>query len=258
MKIIASYNIKGGVGKTATAVNLAYLSAREGYRTLLWDLDPQGAATYYFRIKPKVKGGTKGLVGGHHDLDDLVKGTDFDRLDLLPADFSYRNMDLILEDNKRPTKQLQKLLAPMAIAYDYVFLDCPPSISLVSENVFRASHALVVPMIPTTLSARTLAQLQDFLEGHEDLSKTNLLPFFSMVDRRKHLHLHLMESLPQCFPTFLKTYIPYATEVERMGLTRMPLPAYVPSSNPITKAYEALWQEMKSGIKGSAIWASAG
>ena len=248
MKIIASYNIKGGVGKTTTAVNLAYLSAREGNRTLIWDLDPQGAATYYFRVKPKVKGGTRALVSGHRDLDDLVKGTDFEGLDLLPADFSYRNMDLVLEDNKRPTKQLQKLLAPMAIAYDYVFLDCPPSISLVSENVFRASHALLVPMIPTTLSARTLDQLQEFLEGHDGLGKVNLMPFFSMVDRRKHLHIHLMETLPESFPTFLQASIPYASDVERMGLNRMPLPAYVPPSNPITKAYEALWAEIKAGL----------
>jgi cellulose biosynthesis protein BcsQ len=251
MKIIASYNIKGGVGKTATAVNLAYLAAREGNRTLIWDLDPQGAATYYFRVKPKVKGGTKALVSGHRDLDDLVKGTDFENLDLLPADFSYRNMDLVLEDNKRPTKQLQKLLTPMAIAYDYVFLDCPPSISLVSENVFRASHALLVPMIPTTLSARTLAQLQDFLEGHDGLGKISLMPFFSMVDRRKNLHLHLMETLPESFPSFLKASIPYASEVERMGLNRMPLPAYAPASNPIARAYDALWEEVKMSMGGS-------
>ncbi|MCO5762907.1 MAG: ParA family protein [Gammaproteobacteria bacterium] len=254
MKIIASYNIKGGVGKTATAVNLAYLSAREGNRTLIWDLDPQGAATYYFRVKPKIRGGTRALVSGHRDLDDLVKGTDFESLDLLPADFSYRNMDLVLEENKRPTKQLQKLLAPMGIAYDYVFLDCPPSISLVSENVFRASHVLLVPMIPTTLSARTLDQLQEFLEGHDGLGKVNLMPFFSMVDRRKHLHVHLMETLPESFPTFLKASIPYASDVERMGLNRMPLPAYTPPSNPVTRAYEALWTEIKEGLAKTGRW----
>jgi len=258
MKIIASYNIKGGVGKTATAVNLAYLAAREGFRTLIWDLDPQGAATYYFRVQPKVKGGTRALVAGYRDIEDLVKGTDFEKLDLLPADFSYRNMDLVLEENKRPTKQLQKLLTPMAIAYDYVFLDCPPSISLVSENVFRASHALLVPMIPTTLSARTLAQLQDFLEGHQGLGKVNLMPFFSMVDRRRSLHLHLMETLPQSFPSFLKTSIPYASEVERMGITRMPLPAYASDNNPVVQAYDALWAEIKGSVKGSTEWATAG
>ena len=101
MKIFATYNIKGGVGKTTAAVNLAWLSAADGYRTLLWDLDPQGAASFLFRIKPRVKGGGKALIRGTKTLDGAIKGTDFDHLDLLPADFTYRNMDLLLGDRTR-------------------------------------------------------------------------------------------------------------------------------------------------------------
>ena len=243
MRIIGCYNIKGGVGKTATAVNLAYAAAREGRRTLVWDLDPQGAATYYFRIKPKVKGGTKALVKGKQELDDLVKGTDFENLDLLPADFSYRNMDLVLEDNKKPTKQLLRLLLPLTEEYDYIFLDCPPSISLVSENIFRAADLLLVPLIPTTLSARTLEQLMEFLEGHATLADVTLMPFFSMVDRRKRMHVDLMAELPERYPAFLKASIPYAADVERMGIHRMPVAAYAPA-NPAATAYEALWREV--------------
>jgi hypothetical protein len=93
MKIYATYNIKGGVGKTSAAVNLAHLAARSGSNVLLWDLDPQGAATYLFRVRPKVKGGSRALVEGTRSLDDAIKATDFDGLDLLPADFSYRNTD---------------------------------------------------------------------------------------------------------------------------------------------------------------------
>jgi cellulose biosynthesis protein BcsQ len=247
MKIIGSYNIKGGVGKTATAVNLAYEAASQGKRTLIWDLDPQGAATYYFRVKPKVKGGGKALVRGKRELDSLVKGTDFEYLDLLPADFSYRNMDLVLEDNKKPTKQLFRLLRPLSEEYDYVFLDCPPSISLVSENIFRASDVLLVPLIPTTLSARTMDQLMDFLKGHSALSELNVLPFFSMVDRRKRLHQDLVEQLPERYPGMLATSIPYAAEVEKMGVHRMPLAAYAPS-NPATAAYAALWREVNGAL----------
>ena len=87
MKIVALYSIKGGVGKTSSAVNLAYISAYNGYRTLVWDLDPQGASSYYFRIKPKVKGGSKDFIAGKRELDGLIKGTDFENLDLLPRIF---------------------------------------------------------------------------------------------------------------------------------------------------------------------------
>ena len=130
MKIFAAYNIKGGVGKTATAVNLAYLAARDGYRVLLWDLDPQGAASFLFRIRPRVKGGGKALIRGTRSVDDAIKGTDFDHLDLLPADFTYRNLDLFLDSAKQPTRKLRRLLAPLRAEYDVIFLDCPPGISL--------------------------------------------------------------------------------------------------------------------------------
>ena len=162
MNVLASYNIKGGVGKTASAVNLAFVAARTGARVLVVDLDPQGAATFYFRIKPKVKGGGKGLVSGKRDLGDLIKGTDYDGVDLVPADFSFRNLDLLLDAEKKSKKKLAKLLKPLANEYDFILLDCPPSMSLVSEAVFHAADALIVPLIPTTLSLRTYEQLQAF------------------------------------------------------------------------------------------------
>src|ERR1700749_277065 len=128
MLIYATYNIKGGVGKTTTAVNLAYLAADAGLRAVLWDLDPQGAASFMFRVKPKVQGGGKALISGKRPLDDAVKGTDFDNLDLIPADFTYRNMDLLLasSDSKpgsaapggKPARKLSRLLAPLAAEYD--------------------------------------------------------------------------------------------------------------------------------------------
>ena len=242
MKILATYNIKGGVGKTATAVNLAFLAARGGARTLVWDLDPQGAATFYFRVKPRVKGGGKRLLRGKGDLDAQIKGTDYPNLDLLPADFSYRHMDIVLDEAKKPTNRLRKLLKPLGGQYDYLILDCPPSISLVSEAVFRAADVLLVPIIPTTLSLRTLDQLLKF-RADNGLDGVAVLPFFSMVDRRKKLHRSLVETLPAEIPELLATPIPYASDVERMGLQREPLNFYAPRSK-AAKAYEELWGEI--------------
>src|SRR3954469_22271140 len=78
MKVLASYSIKGGVGKTTAATNLAWLAASEGRRVLLWDLDPQGGSTFLFRVAPKVKGGGEALVSGKRDLMDAIKASDFE------------------------------------------------------------------------------------------------------------------------------------------------------------------------------------
>lgn len=246
MKIIACYNIKGGVGKTATAVNLAYLCARDGHATLVWDLDPQAAASFYFRVKPKVKGGGAQLLRRKGALDDAIKATDYDHLDLIPADFSYRNMDLILEDFSKSNKRLAKLLKPLRGDYEYLFLDCPPGISLVSENILAAADVLLVPTIPTTLSLRTLVQLQQF-RADRKLRGPIILPFFSMVDMRKNLHRLIVERPPTAIENLLKQTIPYASEVERMGVHREPVDSFAHGSR-AAQAYRALWEEIKTRL----------
>jgi len=115
---------------------------------------------------------------------------------------------------------------------------------LVSENIFWASDVLLVPMIPTTLSARTLDQLLAFLKDHGRFGELRVLPLFSMVDRRKRLHLDLIERLPEQYSDLLETHIPYASDVERMGVHRRPLPTYAPSGAAAT-AYRALWDGIK-------------
>lgn len=249
MKVLATYSIKGGVGKTATAVNLAHLAAEGGARVLVWDLDPQGAATYYFRVKPKVKGGARALVTGNRELDDAVKATDFDRLDLVPADFTYRNLDLELDATKKPTRRVGQLLKPLRREYDYVLLDCPPSVSLVSENVIEAADALLVPVIPTTLSLRTLDQLEGFLADNEWRRRLpKVLAFFSMVEGRRKLHRELLESAREQHPGLLATEIPAASDVERMGVHRAPLATYSRRGRAVT-AYRALWDEVEQRLR---------
>ena len=246
MKVIATYNIKGGVGKTATAINLACLAAREGAPTLVWDLDPQGAASYYFRIKPRIKGGGKRLVQGKRDLDDFIRGTDYNLLDLLPADFSYRNMDLFLEHSSKPARQLRKLLKPFGKEYYYVFLDCPPSISLASESVFEAADAVLVPTIPTTLSLRTYKQIRKFFK-QQQLNPQKVMSFFSMVDRRKQLHRSIVDEPPEFMDDLLEANIPYNSLVEMMGVERAPLVEFA-SGSQAAQCYEALWEDIKQQL----------
>ncbi len=252
-RVLATYNIKGGVGKTSAAVNLAYLAAGDGLRTLLWDLDPQGGSTYLFRVKPKVRGGGDKLVRLKSDVDQLIKGTDHPGLDLLPADFSYRHMDLALDQFKKPTRRLARVLEPLEDEYDWVFLDCPPSISLVSESVFEAADVVLVPIIPATLSSRTMTQLDavvaEAASGHRKREGgPRVLAFFSMVDGRKKLHREVMERLRAERDDVLQAAIPASVEVERMGEERDAIATYAPRGR-AAPAYEALWREVRARLE---------
>jgi chromosome partitioning protein len=246
VKVLATYNIKGGVGKTSAAVNLAAMGARDGLRTLLWDLDPQGAASYLFRVRPKIKGGGRKLVRGRSDVADLLRGTDVEGLDLLPADFSYRHMDLVLDESGKPSRRLRRVLAPLRDHYDVAILDCPPSISLVSESVFDTADALLVPLIPSTLTMRTFDQLGEFVES-EVKRRPQIVAFFSMVDRRKRLHREVVETLPDGRDDIARTAIPAATEVELMGVYRSPVVVNAPRSRG-GRAYAELWAELRERV----------
>jgi chromosome partitioning protein len=247
MKIIAVTNIKGGVGKTTTAVNLAFLSAAGGEATLLWDLDPQGAATYTLRCEPAEHASAKKLLAGKRELPELVIASGYEKFDVLPADFSYRNFDVHLNEHKRPTERLLKMTRTLRERYAALFLDCPPGISLLSENVLRAADAVIVPLIPTPLSVRMLTQLRDFIVANE-WTDVALLPFFSMVDRRKALHHEVIASTRAQFPELLATEVPYWSEIERMTLRRAPLPSYALGS-PAGQIYAALWREVAARLK---------
>lgn len=240
MKVLATYSIKGGVGKTTAAVNLAHEAARAGSRVLVWDLDPQGAATYVFRVRPKVKGGSERLVSAKGELAAHVRGTELPAVHVVPADFSLRNLDLHLEGGKQPRRRLAALLEPLRDHYDVALLDCPPSISLASEAVFGAADGLLVPVIPTTLASRTLSQLVGFLADEDG---PLVLPMLSMVDRRKKLHRELVASLAEEWPDLLRTAVPSASVIERMAVERAPV-AVVSPGTAAARAYRQVWAEI--------------
>jgi cellulose biosynthesis protein BcsQ len=200
-----------------------------------------------------VKGGGRGLISGKRTLDDAIKGTDFDNLDLIPADFTYRNMDLLLDTNGsggsgaapggKRARTLRRLLTPLAAEYDAVFLDCPPSISLVSENVLHAADVLAVPLIPTTLSVRTAAQLTDFVDEFNG-RKPDVIAFFSMVDRRKKLHREITRGNFPERPMVAATLIPALSVIENMSVERAPVTVFAPRSA-AARAYRSLWSEIR-------------
>lgn len=245
MKVLATYSIKGGVGKTTTAVNLAHEAAATGSRVLLWDLDPQGAATFFVRVKPSVKGGAERLVRDAGSLTANIHATDDPAVHIVPADFSLRHLDLELDDTKRPTRRLAALLEPVADHYDIALIDCAPGITLTSESVFDAADALIVPTIPTTLSERTLDQLTRFLAGQTHAPM--VLPFASMVDRRKRLQRDLVAHLSSDIPGFLPTAIPNASVIEQMGVERAPVAAFAPTSA-AASAFRQLWVDIAARI----------
>ncbi len=245
MRIIAVSNIKGGVGKTTTAVNLAYLCAASGSRTVLWDLDTQGAASWILRADPAQSTPVHQLPGSDSDPGDMVLHTAHKNLDVIPAGFSYA-IDARAAEQGSPTKRLLRMRRMLAEHYDTLLMDCPPGISLLSESVLRGADALIVPLLPTPLSVRMLEQLLAFITRNAwpDLK---LLPVFSMVDRRKSLHYEVLSNMRSRFPQMLNTSIPYSSDIERIAERRAPLNAFAPNSEP-GKLYETLWAEIEQRL----------
>jgi chromosome partitioning protein len=225
LKIVSLFSIKGGVGKTAAAVNLAYFAAKRGHRTLLVDLDPQSSSGYYFRVRPSPEARGKSFLKGEKTVAALIRESDFDGLDILPAPLGLRNIDCYLAGEDRKRKRLTPVFESFEDSYDRVIVDCPPHFGLLSENVFHFSHTLLVPVVPSVLSMRTWKQLRDFFM-QRGYAVQKLCAFFSIVDMRKRLHWETIQSVDRNKSAFLNTEIPSASEVERMGLERKPLLAY--------------------------------
>ncbi len=251
MKIVACYSNKGGVGKTATAVNLAYASAMNGNRTLLCDLDPQGASGFYFRVKPSMQLKDKSFFQKSEEIAPAIRESDYQNLDLLPANLTFRDFDIFLSRMKNSRSRLHKALQAINSEYQVIMLDCPPNISLLSENIFNTVDIIVVPVIPTTLSARSLEQLYEFFSD-KNYRKKKLLPFFSMVQQSKNLHRQTMDSLRKEYRRFLNSYIPFSTDVEKMGIHRAPLLTFA-AKEEIAGTYRTIWNDIEKIAKIKTI-----
>jgi len=240
--------MKGGVGKTAAAVNLAALSARQGLKTLLIDLDPQSASAFYLRIQPDLRQKKKSILDEPEKVKRFVREADIPHLFLLPAVIGYRNLDLIFNDQQKPEKQLEKMIKGFLHEFEMIFIDSPPNLTLVSENILHAADLVLVPVIPTPLSVMTLHKLEDFFV-RKNLKIKKLAPFISMAEKRKKLHRETMESMiPASALPFFKSVIPYSSDIERMGETRQPVNISKPGSGG-ARAFLLLWLEIKQLLR---------
>jgi len=241
MATFALYNLKGGVGKTAASVNLAYLAAADGKKTLLWDLDPQGAASFYMRAETSGKNEFKKILSGSLTVQETIKESIFENLWIIPADLSSRHADILLDDQKQSRKKLRSFLNELK-EFDCIFIDCPPGLSILHENVFYAADWILMPNIPSTLSILSYDKVVDFfMENNLDTKKIKC--FFSMVDHRKNMHHEVMQQFYKD-NIFFKSYIPYLSDVEKMGAHQQPVFEFANSSYAAT-CYRDLWHEIK-------------
>lgn len=244
MAVIAVYNLKGGVGKTSVAVNLAHASAVQSCRrTLLWDLDPQAAASWLLRAEGPGDTPPRELLLKKARPHKAAHATGIDRLDLIAADMSLRSIDRLLFEIGRK-KRLARLVADLERRYDRVILDCPPGLGDLAEQVLRAADIVIVPIIPSPLSIRSYEKVLDFARAGKGM-KAAFLPVFSMVDRRRSIHQMALASHAD-WPT-----IPYASLVERMATERAPVGAIAPH-HPVTQAYDSLWTAIERRLSARA------
>ncbi len=242
MVTIALYNLKGGVGKTAAAINLAYLSAKQGYKTLIWDLDPQGSSSFYLGATANVKNEAKKILSGDIELASAIQPSSYENLDIIPADLSARHADIFLNEMKQSKKKIASILSTIKNEYDIVFLDCPPGISVLHDAVFSGVDWILMPNIPTTLSIRSFESVLSYFKEN-DLDTSKLKCFFSMVDHRKNLHHEVINEFYKD-KLFFKSYIPYLSDVEKMGVHESPLETFAASSY-AAQCYKDLWKEIK-------------
>jgi chromosome partitioning protein len=242
---VALASVKGGVGKTSAAVNLAALAAGDGRRALLWDLDPQGAATYALGVGVRVAGGALRVARKRPGVAAAVTATAWPPLDVIPADFSLRHLDVELAAMGKPRRRLARALDPVADGYDVVVVDCPPGINLTIDSVLRAADVVLVPVVPSVLPMRAYDQLAAYVAADRKVRATGVFAFLSMVDRRKRGHRELADELPRSRGDVLSAAVPASVLVENMAVRRVPLVVDDGRSAPAV-AYRALWSELQA------------
>jgi cellulose biosynthesis protein BcsQ len=240
MAVIAVYSMKGGVGKTTMAVDLAWrVAQRGGHQTLLFDLDPQGGAGFLLgHEERKVQ---RAISAFHHARAprDLIEPTRFDGLSLIGADQSLRDLPVQLA-RIGTKKRLAQMLNFMKGDYPRIVLDCPPMINEVSEQIMEAADLIVVPLPASPLAARAFGFIKEELAkrpGHPPV-----LPVLSMYDKRRKLHRWVRENAAANWPV-----IPQSSYVEQVAVRREPIASFA-NWSPAAQGFEHLHAALEAKL----------
>jgi chromosome partitioning protein len=200
---VALVNVKGGVGKTTTAVNLADVFARSGLRVLLVDLDPQGSATHSLGVaRGEANPSTAEVLAGKAEAAEAIRPSGVESVDLLPSALRLAGADLALARRQEPEKLLKRALAPVRRRYDVTVIDSPPGVNILSLNALAASDAFIVPVAPHHLDMDALAGFLELLEEmRERLGKLPELLgiLLTMVDHRTLVTDEVVQALRKAY-----------------------------------------------------------